>query len=198
MTNGKVPDPDIRDVEAARGGDTQAFSQLLKRLEQRVFRFILRHSLSNEDAQDLTQETFLEVYRNLDHFHGNSKFSTWVLGISRHLVLNHINRSSSFRFAIVDDADLTQIADEGNDPHDACQREARLTILKHGIQKHLSPEWREALVLVCLEGLSYREAARLLEIPEATVKTRVFRARKALRAGLTSEGHSELFTFDSP
>ncbi|HIJ83294.1 MAG TPA: RNA polymerase sigma factor, partial [Magnetococcales bacterium] len=196
MTIGRGPDPDIRDVEAAKKGDIQAFSQLLKRLEQRVFRFILRHSLTNEDAQDLTQETFLEVHRNLNNFRGNSMFSTWVLGISRNLVLNHINRSSSFRFASVDDSDLADVPDDNEDPHEACQRQDRLTVLRQGLQNHLSQDLREALMLVCLEGLSYREAARLLELPEATVKTRVFRARKALRAGFAAEGHEELFTLD--
>ncbi|MBF0109714.1 MAG: RNA polymerase sigma factor [Magnetococcales bacterium] len=197
MTSAKGPDPDLRDVEAARNGDVQAFAQLLKRLEQRVFRFILRHSLSHEDAQDLTQETFFEVCRHLDHFRGNSMFSTWVLGIARNLVLNHVNRSSSFRFAVADDVELTEVIDTGENPHDACQRQARLVALKNGIEHHLSRDLREALVLVCLEGLSYREAARMLELPEATVKTRVFRARKALRAGFENDGTGDLFTFDS-
>jgi len=197
VTISKSPDPDLRDVEAAKKGDTQAFSHLLKRLEQRVFRFILRHSLTHEDAQDLTQETFVEVCRNLEHFRGNSMFSTWVLGIARNLVLNHVNRSSSFRFSIAEDVDLTEVVDDGNNPHDACQRQARLVALTHGIQSYLSRDLREALVLVCLEGLSYREAAKLLELPEATVKTRVFRARKALRAGFASDGTGDLFTFDS-
>lgn len=198
MIASKGLDPDIRDVEAAKKGDVRAFSLLLKRLEQRVYRFIMRHSLTNEDAQDLTQETFLEVYRNLGNFRGTSMFSTWVLGISRNLVLNHINRSSSFRFAVADDTDLTTVIDEGENPHDACQRQARLATLKEGIQRHLSRDLREAMELVCFEGLSYQEAARLLELPEATVKTRVFRARKALRAGFEAEGSMDLFTLDSP
>ncbi|MBF0418887.1 MAG: RNA polymerase sigma factor [Magnetococcales bacterium] len=196
MTISKSLDLDLKDVEAAKNGDVRAFSKLSVQLEQRVFRFILRHSLTHEDAQDLSQETFLEVFRSLPHFRGDSMFSTWVLGIARNLVLNHVNRSSSFRFAVADEYDLTEVADEGDSPHDACQRQDRIAALKEGIERHLSQELRESLVLVCLEGLSYREAAKLLKLPEATVKTRVFRARKALRSGFIDDGHGELFTLD--
>jgi RNA polymerase sigma-70 factor, ECF subfamily len=174
-------DPDLADVHAAQGGDSAAFAALLDRLQLRVFRFILRQAASNQDAEDLTQETFLEAYRRLSSFQETARFSTWVLGIAQNLVRNYSNRSPQFRYQTVPSDSLLNLSDQGDNPEESLQQQNRMERLRHGIENQLTPELQQALTLVTLEGMDYQEVATILDIPVGTVKTRVFRARKALR-----------------
>ncbi|MBF0455895.1 MAG: sigma-70 family RNA polymerase sigma factor [Magnetococcales bacterium] len=184
-------DPDLADVHAAKAGDSAAFSALLNRLHLRVFRFILRQSASNQDAEDLTQETFLEAYRRLATFQETARFSTWVLGIAQNLVRNYRNRSPQFRYPAISSDSLLTLSDGQNNPEEQLQQQNRINQLRQGIEQHLTPELRQALTLVTLEGMDYQEVAEILEIPLGTVKTRVFRARKALRERLDYTGASQ-------
>lgn len=186
-------DPDAEAVAAAKAGDKAAFAALLRGLQNRVYHFIQRQSISTQDAEDLTQETFLEVYRSLPSFRGTSQFSTWVLGISQNLIRNYRNRSPVFRFPEVSEDVLTDLPDQQERPDENYQNRLKIEALRAGIQRFLSEDLRDALVLVSLEGLDYAEAANILGVPVGTVKTRVFRARKALKDGLQKEGQWELF-----
>jgi RNA polymerase sigma factor (sigma-70 family) len=93
--NYRQDDPDAWDVARAVVGDARAFADLVGRLEARVYRFILRQVSADSAAEDLTQDTFLEVYRNLHRFQGASKFSTWVMGIALNLSRNYRTRHPS-------------------------------------------------------------------------------------------------------
>jgi RNA polymerase sigma-70 factor, ECF subfamily len=177
-------DPDLADVHAAQKGDSAAFAALLDRLQLRVFRFILRQAASNQDAEDLTQETFLEAYRRLSTFQETARFSTWVMGIAQNLVRNYRNRSPQFRYQTVPSDSLLSLSHEGENPEELLGQRNRIQKLQQGIEQNLTPELQEALTLVTLEGMDYQEVALLLSIPVGTVKTRVFRARKALREHL--------------
>lgn len=174
-------DPDLADVHSAQAGDSVAFAALLERLHLRVFRFILRQAACNQDAEDLTQETFLEAYRRLSSFQESARFSTWVLGIAQNLVRNYRNRSPQFKYQSVPSDTLLTLTDEGNNPEQQLQQKNRINRLRDGIEQQLAPELRQALTLVTLEGMNYQEVADILNIAVGTVKTRVFRARKALR-----------------
>jgi RNA polymerase sigma-70 factor, ECF subfamily len=174
-------DPDLADVHAAKAGDSAAFAVLLDRLQLRVFRFILRQAASNQDAEDLTQETFLEAYRRLASFQETARFSTWVLGIAQNIVRNYRNRSPQFRYPTISSDSLLTLSDKGDNPEEQLQQQSRMEQLRHAIEQQLSPDLRQALILVTLEGMDYQEVAEVLDIPLGTVKTRVFRARKALR-----------------
>ncbi len=189
----KNPDPDAEAVAKALAGDRKALSSLLRGLQLRVYRFILRQAASSQDAEDLTQETFIEVQRKLASFQGNARFSTWVLGIAQNIVRNYRNRAPIFRHPTVSDDVLDHHADTRAGPHEQLMTDARLRALQDGMERFLTPELREALLLISLEGLDYGQAATILNIPLGTVKTRVFRARRLLRDGLKQEKRMELF-----
>ncbi|MBF0447508.1 MAG: RNA polymerase sigma factor [Magnetococcales bacterium] len=174
-------DPDIAAVHAAKRGDAAAFSALINQLHLRVYRFILRQSASNQDAEDLTQETFMEAHRRLSSFEETARFSTWVLGIAQNLVRNYRNRSPQFRFNAVSTDALSTLSSSDENPEEMLQKQRRMDKLRRGIEESLTPDLRQALILITLEGMDYQEAADVLDIPVGTVKTRVFRARKALR-----------------
>ncbi len=184
-------DPDAEAVLAAQGGDVAAFSALLRGLQIRVFRFVLRQVVSKADAEDLTQETFLIVHRTLREFRGASRFSTWVLGIAQNLVRNHCNRSPGRREQSLSTEWLASFPDHHADPETQFHLDARRQAIRLGMERFMGLELRQALILVALEGLSYEEAAQILDLPLGTLKTRVFRARKALREGLQAEGWLE-------
>jgi RNA polymerase sigma-70 factor, ECF subfamily len=174
-------DPDLADVHAAKAGNSAAFTILIDRLQLRVFRFILRQAASNQDAEDLTQETFLEAYRRLASFQESARFSTWVLGIAQNIVRNYRNRSPQFRYKTVQSDSLLTLSDDRENPEESLAQQKRMERLQNGIEQHLTPELRQALIMVTMEDMDYQEAAEILQIPLGTVKTRVFRARKALR-----------------
>jgi RNA polymerase sigma-70 factor (ECF subfamily) len=186
-------DPDAAAVAAAQAGDGQAFAHLIEKLHVRVYRYILRQAPTVQDAEDLTQETFLEAHRNLKLFRGASRFSTWVMGIAHNLVRNRRRRSLG-RLAVETPLDhLENLADDRPGPHADIQMHARLKALRRGMETFLTPDLRDALALVSLEELSYEEAAMVLDIPLGTLKTRVFRARQRLLDGLRNSGEWELF-----
>lgn len=200
MTGQRVPtpgpapdDPDAEAVAAAMAGDTQALSHLMEKLHLRVFRFILRQVSREEDAEDLTQETFLQTHRNLARFRGASRFSTWVMGIAQNLVRNQRSRSPDIRFPPAPEHALETLEDQHGDPHAAAQFRARMERLHQAMVRHLSDDLREALILVSLEEMPYDQAAQVLDIPLGTLKTRVFRARRRLLEGLERSGELELF-----
>ncbi|MCB2102154.1 MAG: sigma-70 family RNA polymerase sigma factor [Rhodobacterales bacterium] len=186
-------DQEAARVAAARSGDGQAFAALVAGLRDRVYRFVLRQVPRAEDAEDLTQETFLEAYRSLARFRGESRFSTWVLGIALNLARNHRSRRPEYRYRMVSDEALGGLADPAAGPHEDSRTAALARALDAGLAA-LPGDQREALTLVALDGLSYAEAAQVLDLPLGTVKTRVFRARAALKAGMEATGTFDLFT----
>ncbi len=182
-------DPDAEAVRAAMAGDMRAFSGLIEKLQLRVFRFILRQGLAEAEAEDLTQETFLEIHRCLHKFQGRSLFSTWVLGIAYNMSRNLRSRSPRYRYEVTGDDELERHADSGHTPEQEAMVQGRLKALRKGMEEVLSPNLRQALTLVSLEGLPYEEAAEIAGIPVNTLKTRVFRARKQLKDALIESGH---------
>lgn len=160
------PEPDT--IRAAAAGDLAAFEALVRAQQPHVFRF-LRHFLRDATlAEDVTQETFLRVYRKLPTFAFQSKFTTWTFQIARNAAIDAIRaRDRRDRY-------------EGRAPTPADPSEpARAAEVQAAIQA-LSEKLREALLVVEIFGLTYREAAVVLAVPEGTVKSRVFQARAAL------------------
>lgn len=151
--NYRQDDPDAWDVARAVAGDARAFADLVGRLEARVYRFILRQVSADGAAEDLTQDTFLEVYRNLHRFQGASKFSTWGIGIALNLSRNYRTRAPERRYQFESDDVLERHSDAGPSPHAQTQLNQTMTALRQGLTE-LPDELREALVLVTMEGMS--------------------------------------------
>ena len=183
-------DPDAWDVGLAVAGDARAFADIVGRLEGRVYRFILRQVSGATEAEDLTQDTFLEVYRNLHRFQGASKFSTWVMGIALNISRNYRTRAPERRYRFQSDEVLESFDDGTASPHQQVQVRESLRAVQVGIDE-LADDLRESLLLISLEGLSYEQASEIAGVPVGTVKNRVFRARKALRGILAKNGHDD-------
>jgi RNA polymerase sigma-70 factor, ECF subfamily len=160
-------------VRAARDGSVDAFAELVRRHEAPVYRTALRMLGSRVDAEDVAQEAFIQAWRSLARFRGDSTFSTWIYRIATNRSLNAI----AARRPTVD-IDAVELAS----PLSAAERTEQRDRLRRTVAAilRLEPEQRALIVLRELEGLSYAEIAAILEIEETKVKGRLHRARAAL------------------
>jgi len=181
-------DPDLELVECWRAGDDQAFATLVRRHERRVFGLLMRMLGNREEAEDVAQETFLNLHRYGHRFRSEARFSTFVYRVAVNAALNR-RRSLGRRRARL--ANLSHRQAAGDDlpssprgPEDSAAGGEIRERVQQEIQR-LSPALRAPLVLYDIEGLPYSEIAQVLELREGTVKSRIHRARQALRERLT-------------
>lgn len=163
-------EPDQELIRAAGAGDMAAFEELVRAYQSYVWRF-LSHLLGDPAlAEDVTQETFVRVYRKLETFRFRSKFSTWVFSVARNAGVDAL-RSRQRRERL-----LTVVAQRTRDSVAG----AEMGVEIEAALQSLSPKLREAFVLIEAVGLTYNEAGGALGVPEGTVKSRVFHAREQL------------------
>jgi len=177
-------------VRRCVSGDAAAWQEIVQRYHRRIYNICYRFAGSADDAQDLTQEVFIKMYRTLSSYDvERGAFMTWITTITRNLLVDHFRKSKQDR--ITDSLDATpsehedsmplveQIQDKTLPPDSRVQsRETRETV-HHALQK-LSPDLREAVILRDLQDLDYREIATVLKVPEGTVKSRINRGRAEL------------------
>jgi RNA polymerase sigma-70 factor (ECF subfamily) len=187
-------------LDAARGGDKQSLETLLKRHQARVYRFGMRMCRDPEDARDILQDTLLTMARSLSDFQGKASLSTWLYSVARSYCIKK-RRKSKFAPARVESleqdttreaealVDSARAADESLAAHELHE------VLEQGLQQ-LPAEQREVLLLRDVEGLTAPEVADVLELSVAAVKSRLHRARAALRSLLAPalEGRSPAAT----
>jgi RNA polymerase sigma-70 factor (ECF subfamily) len=192
-----VDDPDSELVARWQGGDERAFELLVRRHEQRVFRLLLRMMGSREEAEDVAQETFLSLHRNGHRFRAEARFSTFVYRVAANAALNRRRTLGRTRDRIsklqVRHAAGDDLPQSPRDPEDAAMGAETSARVQEALDR-LSPSLRFPVVLYDIEGLPYGEIARILGVAEGTVKSRIHRARQALRtelrglAGRSNEG----------
>ncbi|MGQ9634535.1 MAG: sigma-70 family RNA polymerase sigma factor [Bryobacteraceae bacterium] len=179
----KALDPETRLVARCLEGEEAAWEELARVYTRRVYSMCYRFTGSDAQAQDLTQEVFLRVFRGLKSFRaGQGMFSTWLARLTRNLLIDHYRRSRQERVmdSIEDQLPVLEGGDAAASRTDGLLSEREASeIVQKGLQK-LSPELREAVILRDLEGLEYREIAAVLGIPEGTVKSRLNRGRAEL------------------
>ncbi len=161
-------------IAAARDGDATAFEVLVRRHQPVVYRVALRMVGSRADAEDVAQETFVQAWRSLGRFRGESAFSTWLYRIATNRALDMLAR----RPPEARELDAETIMG-GKDPSVVLVERERLRAVTAALLK-LPARSRALLVLHELEGLSYDEVAEVLDIPRSTVKGRTHRARVSL------------------
>ncbi|MPZ56982.1 MAG: sigma-70 family RNA polymerase sigma factor [Rhizobiales bacterium] len=166
------------------GGDRLAMQVLYGRHHVRVYRFVLRFVRNEATAEDLISEVFLDVWRQANRFEGRSAVTTWLLSIARFKALSTLRRRSDEE---LDDAQAESIVDESDDPEVAVQKKGKSDALRRCLTA-LSVEHREVIDLVYYHEKSVEEVAAIVGIPEPTVKTRMFYARKRLAELLKAEG----------
>jgi len=180
-------DPDRELVVRWRRGELDAFAALVRRHQRRVFGLLLRMLGNREEAEDATQDTFLNLHRHGHRFRFESRFSTFVYRVAVNAALNRrrsLGRRRSQVEAFTEAQSIGQLAPAaGSDPEASLlgdRLRARLTSELLALPEAL----RAPVILFDIEGLSYGEISEVLEVAEGTVKSRIHRARQALRARL--------------
>jgi RNA polymerase sigma-70 factor (ECF subfamily) len=166
------------------GGDRLAMQVLFARHHVRVYRFVLRLVRNESTAEDLISDVFLDVWRQAGKFEGRAAVSTWMLSIARFKALSALRRRTEVE---LDDETASAIEDESDDPEVALAKKDTGAALRQCLSK-LSAEHREIVDLVYYHEKSVAEVASIVGIPEATVKTRMFYARKKLSELLKEQG----------
>jgi RNA polymerase sigma-70 factor (ECF subfamily) len=157
-------------------GDQLAMHTLFGRHRVLLYRWLLRLVRDEALAEDLLSDVFLDVWRQAAAFEARSSVSTWLLAIARYKALSARRRRTD---AELDEKVASTVADTADDPEVALQKKTRAELLRHSVAR-LSPEHGEVIDLVYFHGKSIKEVAEIVGIAEATVKTRMFYARKKL------------------
>ena len=183
-----IEDPDRDLVERWQAGDAGAFEELVRRHEKKVFRLLLRMMGTREEAEDVAQETFLSLHRHGHRFRGEARFSTFVYRVASNAALNR-RRTLGRNRARIQKLAVRQAAGDDmpyspRDPEDAAIG-IELTARVREALDSLKPALRLPVLLYDIEGLAYGEIAEVLGVAEGTVKSRIHRARRALRTQLT-------------
>jgi len=171
-------------VSRCLGGDEAAWEDLVRLHTRQVYGLCYRFTGSGQEAQDLTQEVFLRVFKTIKTFRSvEGSFGTWLARVSRNLLIDHYRRTRQERVTDSIEEQLPMLEEEGasasvRPDHALAGREAS-EILQAALQK-LSPDLREAVILRDLQEMEYREIADVLGIPEGTVKSRINRGRAEL------------------
>ena len=165
-------------------GDRLAMQVLFARHHVRVFRFVLRLVRDESVAEDLISEVFLDVWRQAGRFEGRSQVSTWLLAIARFKALSALRRRPDEE---LDEEAAEAIEDPSDDPEVALDKKDKSAAIRKCLEK-LSAEHREIIDLVYYHEKSVEEVAQIVGIPENTVKTRMFYARKRLAELLKAAG----------
>lgn len=176
-------DPEASLVERCLRGDEAAWEEMVRMHTRRVYGLCYRFTSSDSEAQDLTQEVFLRVYRSLKSFRSDEgSLATWLARVTRNLLIDHYRRTRQERVTDSIEGQLPVLEESlpamAHPEGMVAGREAS-EILQAALQK-LSPELREAVILRDLQGMEYREIAAVLRIPEGTVKSRINRGRAEL------------------
>ena len=186
----KTRDEDYELVSLCKKGDVDSFEVLVKKHQKRMFNIAYRMIGNYEEACDIVQDAFVSAFRNLKGFKGKSKFSTWLYTIVMNLSKNRLKRLKTQlhreQFSL-DNPVLTndgqiKVEPASSDPSALEKLEKRDVQQKvQGCINSLDDEFREVLILRDIQGFSYGEISDLLKAPEGTVKSRLFRAREALK-----------------
>jgi RNA polymerase sigma-70 factor, ECF subfamily len=166
------------------GGDRLAMQVLFARHHVRVYRFVLRLVGDPSAAEDLISDVFLDVWRQAGRFEARSAVSTWLLAIARYKALSALRKRTDEE---LDEEAAASIADTADTPEEAIQKKDKSGMLREFLQS-LSAEHREIIDLVYYHEKSVEEVAEIVGIPENTVKTRMFYARKRLSELLKTAG----------
>ena len=185
-------------VEAARGGDAEAFTTLVNQYDRNIYRLALNITGNPEDAEDVLQETFLKAYTHLDRFQGDSRFYTWIVRIAVNESLMKLRKRKSDRTVSLDEPVETgedeymprEVVDWGENPEQRYARQEMNDILSRALNE-LEPSFRIVVYLRDVENLSTEETAEMLNLSVPAVKSRLLRGRLKLRERLNQHFRQE-------
>lgn len=180
-------------LEKAKAGDVAAFEELISAYQKKVFNLALRIIGNYDDAADLAQDTFVRIFKAISNFKEQSSFSTWVYRITTNVCLDEIRKRKNKKVVSLDedihmdDGDMKrQVESDEPGPDEAAERKEVRRIVNNAINM-LPEDQRVVITLRDIHGMSYEEIAKALDCPGGTVKSRINRARLALKNLLSSE-----------
>jgi RNA polymerase sigma-70 factor (ECF subfamily) len=195
-----VADVSVRDEDLVRAtghGDRTAFAHLVERHQSRVYRTLYQVVGHDQDAQDLTQDVFLKLFRSLELYRGEAAFTTWLHRLTVNLALDWLRARKRRPMQVpleppADEPDgpVRELRADGPTPEEATLRLERQEQLRRAIMD-LGPDYREVVMLYHFQHLSYQQIADRLGVPSRTVETRLYRAKRQLREAL-AEREEEL------
>lgn len=168
-------------IQRCLNGDQSAWDAIVRLYWRRVFNVAYKFVGTYDQAEDLTQDVFLKLFKSLDTFDRRANFQTWLVSVSRNLCIDHYRSVRKERETMnrdVDPADLSP-ASPARSPHAALERRDRVELLRTALGL-LAPTLRQAVMLRDIQELSYQEIADHLGLPEGTVKSRINRGRTEL------------------
>jgi RNA polymerase sigma-70 factor (ECF subfamily) len=171
-------------IQSIARGDRRAMQVLFARHNVRVYRFVVRLVGDAALAEDLVSEVFLEVWRKAGRFEGRSQVSTWLLAIARYKAISQLRNRSVDQ---LDEQMAEAIEDPADNPEEIMEKRDRGAVMRKCLTE-LSPAHREIIDLVYYHEKSMEEVARIMQVPEGTVRTRMFYARKRLAELLRANG----------
>jgi RNA polymerase sigma-70 factor (ECF subfamily) len=184
-------DSDAQLVEQCLRGEGLAWEELVRRHTRRIFNLCYRFTGRRPEAEDLTQEVFLRVYRTLGSYRsGHGAFTTWMTSVTRNLLIDHYRRTKRDRMTSSLENEMAHVEQkESSAPRpDHVAASSELSVQLQRVLRQLSPELREAVILRDLQGLDYKEIQDVLQVPEGTVKSRINRGRIELARMLQELG----------
>jgi RNA polymerase sigma-70 factor, ECF subfamily len=177
-------------VRRCLAGDAGAWEDIVRAYNRRIYNLCYRFTNSADNAEDLTQEVFIKVYRTLASYDvEKGAFTTWLTTLTRNLLVDHFRRSRMDRVTESIDAGRTEeddsvslserLPDRGPSPADRLASQETQKIVQRALAR-ISPDLREAVILRDLQDMDYKEISKVLRVPEGTVKSRINRGRTEL------------------
>ena len=168
-------------IERCLKGDQRAWDDIVRLYWRKVFNVAYKFVGRQDEAEDLTQEIFLKLFKSLKTFDRRANFSTWLISVSRNLCIDHYRSMRREHDVVTHDVDVVTLARPSviDSPQAALEQRDRVALLRAALDK-LAPSLRTAVMLRDIQELSYQEIAEKLGVPEGTVKSRINRGRTEL------------------
>jgi RNA polymerase sigma-70 factor (ECF subfamily) len=168
-------------IERCLKGDQTAWETIVRLYWRKVFNIAYKFVGRHDEAEDLTQDVFLKLFKSIKTFDRRANFSTWLISVSRNLCIDHYRSVRREHDAVTHDIDVVTLAQPStiDSPHVMLERRDRVALLRAALDK-LAPSLRMAVMLRDIQELSYQEIAGRLGVPEGTVKSRINRGRTEL------------------
>jgi RNA polymerase sigma-70 factor (ECF subfamily) len=171
---------DVALIERCLRREQSAWEEIVARYRRKVFHIAYKFTGKHDEAEDLSQEIFLKVFKSLDKFNRDADFSTWLSSVARNYCIDHYRAMRREKEVVVEDLVAMDLAPAASgNPHRALEDRDRRSFLRRGLAL-LPDKLKEAVILRDLQGLSYQEMADRLRLPEGTVKSRINRGREEL------------------
>ncbi len=171
--------PDLFLARRAAAADPRAWDEIIERYGERIYNLALRFTGNPAEAEDLTQDIFLKLYRNLDRYRGDVPLMAWALRLSRNSCIDHYRHHRARRQAETVSEEVLQHLPSGDDLEQRSQKRERRRLV-HQVLAGMSENLSSVVMLRDFQGLSYDEIATFFEVPVGTIKSRLNRARREL------------------